>query len=170
MRVLSEGDVLVMREAGRADFTVLGQAIGASLRDGDVLLMNGELGAGKTSLAQAIARGMGIEGDVVSPTFNIVCSYEGCGVALDHFDLYRLDAPEELEDVGFWELVDEGSPGASLIEWAELFPDEMPEDALEASIRYAVGSADVRDVRLTARGARSRALLRGISAKLKELA
>lgn len=159
MRASWAEGALTVQDASAQDFHRLGGAIAAHLQDGDVLLLDGQLGAGKTSLAQAIAWGLGVEEDVVSPTFTIVCIYESGRVALNHFDLYRLEAPEELDDVDFWSLVDAGTPGASLIEWASLFAEDMPEDALSIQIYHPADGAPARDVRLTAAGERPCALL-----------
>lgn len=122
------------RSTSAQETRAVAAALGASLADGDVVTLSGDLGAGKTCFAQGVAEGMGIGADVVSPTFNIILTYEDAPVTLCHFDLYRLEDASELEDVGFYEYVDEATPGACLIEWADLFPDEMPEEALSVHI------------------------------------
>ena len=93
----------------------LGERLGALLRVGDVLVLTGDLGAGKTQLTKGIAAGMGVEDDVTSPTFNILMVYEGAEMPLYHFDLYRLDDPDQLEDIGLYEMLD--GDGACVIEW-----------------------------------------------------
>lgn len=131
-----------------------GAALARALKPGDVIVLSGDLGAGKTQFVQGVARGLGIEDDVTSPTFNILLEYAGC-IPLYHFDLYRLDDPEQLEDIDFYGVVE--GDGASFIEWGDRFPDEMPEDRLVLSL-----TADLSGRRtLTARaiGERSRALL-----------
>lgn len=142
------------------DMRALGSVLGACLEDGDSVALIGGLGAGKTCFAQGVAYGMGVTDDVVSPTFNIVLTYEGPRGVLHHFDLYRLEDASQLEDTGFYEYVDEATPGACLIEWADLFPDEMPEGAL--SVRITMDGADAAPVRLLraeAQDARSGSLL-----------
>ncbi len=139
-----------------SDMHALGQALASCLEDGDVVTLNGSLGAGKTQLAQGVGEGLGISIKLVSPTFNIVFEYESPRVALNHFDLYRLEDAVQLEDVDFFELSDPSTPGASLIEWAELFPDDMPEERLDVEI--SVGSANVRELEVTAYGSRGYAL------------
>lgn len=166
MRVSVLDGALVVEEADAQDFSSLGRALAAQVHDGDVIFLNGELGAGKTSLAQSIARGLGIEEDVVSPTFNIVCTYESGRRALNHFDLYRLDDALQLDDVDFWSLVDEGTPGVSLIEWAELFADEMPDEGITIQISYPKQGDKTRDLRMTATGARPQALLQAVAEEL----
>lgn len=139
----------------------LGAALGALLRDGDVVLFKGDLGVGKTCFAKGVARGMGIDADIVSPTFNIVLQYGAPSAAhasqLCHFDLYRLEDATELEDIDFYYLVDAASPGSCLIEWSERFPDEMPEEGLEVAI-YSEGETD-RRIAAAAHGFRAEALL-----------
>lgn len=96
---------------------------------GDVITLDGDLGAGKTQFTQGIAEELDIEGPVTSPTFNLVISYDDGCMPLYHFDLYRLEDPAELEDIDFYGIVE--SDGVSCIEWASKFPDDMPEDRLE---------------------------------------
>ena len=126
------------------------------LRAGDVIVLSGGLGAGKTQFVQGVAQGLGIREPVTSPTFNILLSYEGpAGPPLYHFDFYRLDSVDQLEDVGYYETVD--GPGATFIEWGEKFPTALPYDYLEVTI--AADEAQVRTVRAHAYGDRSRRLL-----------
>lgn len=96
---------------------------------GEVIALDGDLGAGKTQFTQGLAEELDIEGPVTSPTFNLVSVYEDGCLPLYHFDLYRLDDAEELEDIDFYGIVE--GQGVSCIEWASKFPDEMPEDRLE---------------------------------------
>lgn len=107
-------------------------------------MLSGGLGAGKTQFAQGFAQGLGIREPVVSPTFNIVLTYPQGRVPLYHFDLYRLEAPDQLEDIAFFETVE--GDGASLIEWGELFPDDMPDDHLQVSLTVEAGNARTIEV------------------------
>lgn len=125
------------------------------LRPGDVIVLNGDLGAGKTQFVQGVASGLGIGGPVTSPTFNILLSYEDGALPLFHFDLYRLDTSDQLEDIGYYETVD--GPGATLIEWGEKFPDALPYGYLEIDI--AVNESGIRTVQAHSFGERSRNLL-----------
>src|SRR5882672_12381795 len=88
-----------------AGLRAYGAALGASLRAPVVIALRGDLGAGKTSLAQAIARGAGVRSDVTSPTFALVHEYEGSTARVHHIDLYRLRGPDELTNIGWDELV-----------------------------------------------------------------
>ena len=135
-------------------------ALARQLRDGDVVLLIGDLAAGKTTFTKAVAAALGYTGDVTSPTFNIMQEYAAPKLLVHHVDLYRLDDPMQLEDIGFYEAVDVGTPGAALIEWADLFPEEMPDDVLAVHIRV---EGDKRRITAEAQGPRSEELLRGWS-------
>ncbi|HKR25198.1 MAG TPA: tRNA (adenosine(37)-N6)-threonylcarbamoyltransferase complex ATPase subunit type 1 TsaE [Allosphingosinicella sp.] len=110
-----------------ADATeALGRALATSLRVGDVVALFGALGAGKTTLCRGVLRGLGHLGDVASPTFPIVLAYAPPATRLPlwHVDLYRIEAPGELEELG----LDEGkAEAAMLIEWPERLPRLWPE-------------------------------------------
>lgn len=105
----------------------LGEDIAAALRRGDVIALQGDLGAGKTTLARGLIRALANEAelDVPSPTFTLVQSYE-TRVPLFHFDLYRLSSPDELDELGLDEAV---ATGAALIEWPEKAGDRLPADS-----------------------------------------
>jgi len=103
-----------------------GRALAAALRAGDVIALRGPLGAGKTTLARGILRGLGHRGDVASPTFPIVQTYEPPDARLPtwHVDLYRIEQASELQELG----LDEGKQaGVLLIEWPERLPALWPE-------------------------------------------
>ena len=140
-----------------SDMHALGQALAKCLEDGDVVTLNGALGAGKTQFAQGVGERLSIAQKLVSPTFNIVFEYDSPTLRLYHFDLYRLDDAEQLEDIDFYALSDSSTPGASLIEWAELFPDEMPEDRLDLNID--IRDSGMRVIDAVAHGARAEAVL-----------
>ncbi len=125
------------------------------LRAGDVILLSGDLGAGKTQFVQGVAAQLGVAGAVTSPTFNIMVSYEQAALPLYHFDLYRLERPEELEDIGYFETLD--GPGASFVEWGDKFPEEMPYEYLDVHI--TVNEDGSRQFRMHAYGDRPRRLL-----------
>ena len=136
------------------------------LQPNDVIVLTGDLGAGKTQFVQGVARGLGVRDAVVSPTFNLVLVYEGGRLPLYHFDWYRLDEAAQLEDIGYFDLIEAG--GVSFIEWGERFPKELPFGYLEISIAKEPGAAvgvgaaagsDVRTVTAHAYGERSRQLL-----------
>lgn len=111
----------------------LGRLLGKHAADGDVFCLTGDLGAGKTLLSRGVAEGLGVAGeDVTSPTFALMNVYQGTELEVRHFDLYRLNRVEELEDIGFDEYA--GGDGVTLIEWAELFSEALPEEYLQLTL------------------------------------
>jgi tRNA threonylcarbamoyladenosine biosynthesis protein TsaE len=144
----------------------LGEALGAALLPGDVVVLTGDLGAGKTCLTGGVARGLGDEGPVTSPTFTIMCVHDAGRIPLYHFDLYRLQGPEELDDTGIFDVLD--ADGACLIEWGELFADDLGPERLDVAVLRdgapADGSEPARVVELRPSGARARALAAAVDA------
>lgn len=146
----------------REETIALGEKIGRSLEAGDVLVLTGDLGAGKTQLTKGIAAGMGVAGDVTSPTFTIEMVYEGAEMPLYHFDLYRLDDPDQLEDTGIFDVL--GADGVCSIEWGEQFAEEIGDARVDVFVtrledEAAPGEEPPREVRLVAHDARGEALL-----------
>lgn len=136
----------------------LGKLLGSKVQEGDVICLTGDLGAGKTLLSQGVAVALGVPAEeVTSPTFTIMNIYEGTEIEIHHFDLYRLNRPEELEDIGFDEYC--GGEGITLIEWAELFPDSLPEEYLQITLLHA-GTG--RKAVLEAKGERAASLLQEV--------
>ncbi len=110
-----------------------GRLLGTMAADGDVYCLSGDLGAGKTLMSKGVCRSLGVEEeDVVSPTFSLMNIYSGKILEVRHFDLYRLDSPEELTDIGFYEYA--GGDGVSLIEWGDLFQSELPPEYLQVNL------------------------------------
>jgi tRNA threonylcarbamoyladenosine biosynthesis protein TsaE len=112
--------------ADEAATDTFGRRLAARLAPGDIVLLSGDLGAGKTALARGILAGLGHAGEVPSPTFTLVQSYELPGVRLPvwHVDLYRLDDPNEVEELGLDEIL---ADGALIIEWPERAGGRWPE-------------------------------------------
>ena len=111
----------------------LGERLGARLRPGCVVALKGGMGAGKTALVRGIARGLGFDGRVTSPTYAIVNEYPS-DPPLFHFDLYRLSGADELFDIGFEEYLERG--GVCVIEWADLIEELLPEHTIRIEIQY----------------------------------
>ena len=112
----------------------LGRALAAELRPGDVVALFGDLGAGKTTLTRGLLQGLGFRGDVGSPTFPIVQTYEDLGTPLWHVDLYRIEHPEETTELG----LDEARTDAALvIEWPERLGSLLWQDALQLHLAVA---------------------------------
>ncbi|MCM1158693.1 MAG: tRNA (adenosine(37)-N6)-threonylcarbamoyltransferase complex ATPase subunit type 1 TsaE [Clostridium sp.] len=103
----------------------LAKEMGKKAKAGDVFCLNGDLGVGKTLFSQGFAKGLGIEENVSSPTFTIVQEYDEGRLKLYHFDVYRIEDAEEMEEVGFTDMV--YGDGVCLIEWAERILDILPE-------------------------------------------
>ncbi len=131
---------------------LLGERIGRLIRAGDVVLLHGDLGAGKTCLVRGVARGMGIDpGAVNSPTFVVVNEYDAPAGRphLVHMDAYRLGGPEELDDLGLDESL---RGGALVVEWAERVAAAFDSPALEVHLRH--DGDDRRSILIQARDGR----------------
>jgi len=143
------------------DTAWLGEVLGGLLQEGDVVVLSGDLGAGKTCLTGGVARGLGDPSRVTSPTFTIMCVHDAGRIPLYHFDLYRLDDPSQLGDVGLFDVLE--ADGACLIEWGDLFADELGEDRLDGALRRDEAAGDPgceppRLLELAAHGARAQEL------------
>lgn len=151
-------------ETGSPDETRwFGSVIGALLGPGDVVALRGELGAGKTVLAQGVAAALGFDGYVSSPSFVIVNEYRG-RVDIRHVDLYRITDESEIDDLGYRELF--FGDGVALVEWAERGSSFLPDDRVD--IRIESAGRDGRTFTVSASGPRSEAVVRGLCAALSE--
>ncbi|ABS34313.1 tRNA (adenosine(37)-N6)-threonylcarbamoyltransferase complex ATPase subunit type 1 TsaE [Clostridium botulinum] len=109
----------------------IGNFIGRHCNSGDILCLNGDLGAGKTHLSKGIAKGLNIKDNITSPTFNIVNEYDG-RLKLYHFDVYRVNDPDEIEAIGFDEYI--FGEGISIIEWSDYIEDLIPNEHIDIRI------------------------------------
>jgi tRNA threonylcarbamoyladenosine biosynthesis protein TsaE len=132
------------------DTRELGATIAAVVTPGDVVLLAGDLGAGKTTLAQGFARGLGITEQVTSPTFVLMRPYEG-RLSLVHVDAYRLEQLQEVIDLGLPEMLDDGA--VAIIEWGDVVAPALPPDFLELRLEYRE-SEDERGIHLRTAGQR----------------
>lgn len=111
----------------------VGASLAAKLEPGSVIAFTGDLGAGKTAFTRGLAKGLGIEERVTSPTFTIVNEYEGGRLPLFHFDMYRLGSADELFDIGWEDYLARG--GVCAVEWSENIADALEEDTIRVDIR-----------------------------------
>ncbi len=132
-----------------AETRALGAALARQLLPGDVLILEGDLGAGKSEFTRGIARGLGIAGPVASPSFTILNVYDEGRVPLYHFDWYRLSGVDELYDMGLDEYL--GGDGIAVVEWPSRCPEAIPEDYLLVTITPLDETG--RDITWTPKGA-----------------
>jgi tRNA threonylcarbamoyladenosine biosynthesis protein TsaE len=130
----------------------LGARIGRLLFPGDVVLLGGDLGAGKTTFTQGVARSLGVTEPVTSPTFVLLRSYDGLRMRLLHVDVYRLEHLHEIVDLGLPEMLEEGA--TAVVEWGELAAPVFLPDYLQVRIDFAEGDDDRRTLVLRSIGAR----------------
>lgn len=115
------------------DLTIeIGRQLGFLVKPGDIICLTGDLGAGKTHFAKGIALGMGISENITSPTFTIVNEYNSGRLKLFHFDVYRVNDPDEICAIGFDEYI--FGSGVSIIEWSNYIDELIPEDYLSVDI------------------------------------
>ncbi len=137
----------------------VGERLGRLLRKGDVVLLSGDLGTGKTCLTQGIGRGLDCPQQVNSPSFVLMNEYAG-REQLYHVDLYRIEGVEELDDLGLWDYAEKG---VLVIEWPERGADLLPGDGLVIELRY--GDVDrQRRLRFLPRGPRGEELVESLRA------
>ncbi len=144
------------------DTRELAAAVAGLVKSGDIVLLAGDLGAGKTTFAQGFGRALGVEEPITSPTFMLMRPYEGT-LRLLHCDVYRLDHLQEILDLGITELVDDQS--VALVEWGDRAEPVLPPDFLEVEITYGISEEERRlNLRWVGTGwsARSSALQRAL--------
>lgn len=116
------------------DTRKFGIELAQKLKPGDIIALIGDLGTGKTTLTKSIAEGLGITGMITSPTFTIVQEYTEGRLPLYHFDVYRINDPEEMYELGYEEYF--FGQGVCVIEWADLIEDLIPGDSIQIRIEY----------------------------------
>ena len=124
-----------MSTKSAAETRALGEMLAGRLQPGDVLLLEGDLGAGKSELTRGIAKGLGVTETVTSPSFTILNVYESGRCPLYHFDWYRLESAEELYELGMDEYL--GGDGIAVVEWPGRCPDAVPEGAVRIRMTAA---------------------------------
>lgn len=122
------------------DTKALAMMTAKEARKGDIICLDGDLGAGKTVFAKGFAEGLGIKEPVTSPTFNIVKEYKEGRLPLYHFDVYRIEDPDEMYAIGFEDYF--YGDGVCLVEWSGLIEDLIPDNAVHVTIRRDPGKSD----------------------------
>jgi len=141
----------VLRAATAADTRAVGESLARVLRPRDTVLLSGELGAGKTTFVQGVARGLDIEDQIVSPTFTLIKEYSG-RLDMAHVDVYRLDRVQDVVDLGLEELGQ--GEDVLLVEWGDVVEELLPAERLrvELIVEDPEGAGDVRRIDLSGRG------------------
>ncbi len=137
------------RSTGPSDTAVIAQAIAAVLEPNDVLVLGGDLGAGKTTFTKALGAALGITEPITSPTFTLHQQYEGGRLVLNHLDVYRIDQIDEVIDLALPELFESG--GAVVIEWGDTIGPALPAGFAMLSFAFGDGDDD-REISLTSIG------------------
>ncbi|HYN88046.1 MAG TPA: tRNA (adenosine(37)-N6)-threonylcarbamoyltransferase complex ATPase subunit type 1 TsaE [Ardenticatenaceae bacterium] len=138
----------------------VGRRLARWLQAGDVILLSGRLGSGKTHLAQGIGAGLGIEESIRSPTFTLINEYDSGRLPFYHVDLYRLHGEREAATIGLEEFFQAGD-GVVVVEWPEQAAALLPSEALSVSLSHVADNQ--RAIVLSARGDRYQALLRALA-------
>jgi tRNA threonylcarbamoyladenosine biosynthesis protein TsaE len=146
------------------DTKLLAATLGELARPGDLILLAGDLGAGKTAFAQGFGEALGVDERITSPTFTLASQYHG-RLVLNHLDVYRLEQLAEVADLGLAELLEDG--GVTLIEWGDVIVPALPADYLEVRFSFGDGDDD-RFLDLIAVGPRWTARLRAIETALAQ--
>src|SRR6478736_9760431 len=150
---------IVATTSSAAATSDLAAALAELAQPSDLLLLTGDLGAGKTAFCQGFGRGLGIDEQITSPTFTLVRSYTG-RLDLYHLDVYRLEQLDEVVDLGLSELLDDGS--VTVIEWGDVIAPVLPQDYLEIRLHIGEGDDD-RVIELEPVGQRWSARMRALT-------
>ncbi|HEY8422998.1 MAG TPA: tRNA (adenosine(37)-N6)-threonylcarbamoyltransferase complex ATPase subunit type 1 TsaE [Thermoclostridium sp.] len=138
----------VMISESESDTVKLGEKVAKQLKKGDIIALSGDLGTGKTAFVKGLARGLGIDEYVTSPTFTLVQTYNGPEFNLHHFDVYRISDEDELFEIGFEEYLYQGD--ICVIEWADLIPNLIPPKSIWINFERLAEGEDKR--RITVKG------------------
>ncbi|UQS83815.1 tRNA (adenosine(37)-N6)-threonylcarbamoyltransferase complex ATPase subunit type 1 TsaE [Bombilactobacillus thymidiniphilus] len=147
---------MIIRTCSYQETVALGQYLGTLLQAGDVLLLDGDLGVGKTTLTRGIAQGLGINRSIKSPTFTLIREYQNGRVPLYHMDMYRLENAAD-SALGLEEYL--GSDGVTVMEWAQFVADQLPEEYLLVQIARDNDQDEERFITFKPRGEHYQSLL-----------
>ena len=129
---MTTDDMRTIESRGPEDTVRAGMELGENAAPGEIYLLSGDLGAGKTVFAKGFAKGLGIEDDITSPTFTIIHQYEGGRLPLAHFDVYRIADPDEMYAIGYEEYF--FGDWVCLVDWPEMIEELIPEGAVHIHI------------------------------------
>ncbi|BCJ97389.1 tRNA (adenosine(37)-N6)-threonylcarbamoyltransferase complex ATPase subunit type 1 TsaE [Anaerocolumna chitinilytica] len=139
---------MIIETNSREETFELGKRLGEQAKSGEIYCLSGDLGTGKTVFTQGFARGLGITEPVNSPTFTIVSEYEEGRLPLYHFDVYRIEDIEEMEEIGYEDYF--YGEGVCLVEWAELIKELLPETLTSITIEKNTAKGfDYRKITVT---------------------
>jgi len=141
--------MITLTASNPSDTASIAAVLAEMAKPGDMFVLIGEMGAGKTFFAQRFGAALGVTEPITSPTFNLLHNYQGGRLPMHHADLYRLERTGELADLGIAELVEAG--GVALVEWGDVVGDDIG-DGLTITIEHVDGSDDVRHVSIGWRG------------------
>lgn len=133
-RKRGEGKEEVVNISSERELKEYAKELASELKAGDVIALEGNLGTGKTTLTKYIAKALEVEETITSPTFNIVKEYRSGKLPLFHFDVYRIVDPEEMYEIGYEEYF--YGDGVSVVEWADMIEELIPENAIKIKIEY----------------------------------
>ena len=142
---MTAASTLTARTSSVDDTQRLAAAVGMLARPGDLVVLAGDLGAGKTAFVQGFGRGLGVTEPITSPTFTLAQQYDG-RLVVHHLDVYRLEQFSEVAELGLSELLDDG--GVTLIEWGDAIAPLLPGDYLEVRLTYGEAGDDDRRIAL----------------------
>ena len=126
------GEIMIYKSNSVKETHNIAKAFSKTLKGGEIILLNGDLGVGKTAFVQGLCNSLGVGDKVCSPTFTIVNTYEGEKFNINHFDVYRIDDSDEMFEIGFEEYI--YSDDVSLIEWSEKIADILPDNCININI------------------------------------
>ncbi len=164
--VTTSAPSLCVGTASPAETRRIGAGVGALAEAGDLLLLGGDLGAGKTTFTQGVAEALGVQERVTSPTFTLVHDYDGSRQRLLHADVYRLDHLQEVVDLGLPELLEEGA--VVVVEWGQVAAPVLLPDHLDIRISFGSEAGD-RSILLQPAGPSWRARWPALEALAREL-
>jgi len=141
--------MITLTASNPSDTASIAAVLAEMAKPGDMFVLIGEMGAGKTFFAQRFGAALGVTEPITSPTFNLLHNYQGGRLPMHHADLYRLERTGELADLGIAELVEAGA--VALVEWGDVVGDDIG-DGLTITIEHVDGSDDVRHISIGWRG------------------